>query len=196
MKHEKIIDTTGFQKFRSRRIINRGKEEIDHEQYREGEIFAVEGAVPVFRRKALEDCIVEGYLIDPDFSIGPFGYGDDLDLAWRMKNLGWKQWYAPNVIGYHNRSTRGPRSGIPLIKRQLDWCNVRFAIIKNDRWQNLLLDAIFWIPREIGVMIYVLAFEPRVFAIVPRFFRLLPKMLRRRRIIRRPIQIKNDTNTY
>ncbi len=179
LQSDGLIDTTGFQISKTRRVINRGKQ--TRNEYPEGEIFAVEGAVPVFRREALEDCKMP-WLVDPDFRIGPYGYGDDLDLAWRMRNLGWKHWYAPNVIGYHDRSTRGPRDKIPLIKRQLDWCNVRFAIIKNDRWQDLLRDAPFWIPREIGVMIYMLLFEPGVLKILPRFFKLLPVMLRRRHV--------------
>src|SRR3989344_3227156 len=125
LQSDGLIDTTGFQIFRTRRIINRGKQ--TNNEYPEGEIFAVEGAVPVFRKVALESL---PYMIDPDFRIGPMGYGDDLDLAWRLKNKGWKQWYAPSVIAYHGRSTRGPRSSIPLIKRQLDYANVRLAIIK------------------------------------------------------------------
>ena len=171
-----LIDTTGFQISRTRRVINRGKQ--TRNEFPEGEIFAVEGAVPVFRKKALENL---PYMVDPDFRIGPYGYGDDLDLTWRMKNLGWKQWYAPTVIAYHDRSTRGPRHDIPLIKRQLDWCNVRFAIIKND--QHLLRDAPFWIPREIAVMMYTILFEPGVLKILPRFFKLLPVMLRRRHVL-------------
>lgn len=180
LQSDGLIDTTGFQISKSLRIINRGKQARN--EYPEGEIFAVEGAVPVFRRKALEDCIVDGYLIDPDFRIGPLGYGDDLDLVWRMRNLGWKQWYTPTVIAYHDRSTGGPRHTIPLIKRQLDWCNVRFAIIKNGR--HLLRDALFWIPREIAVMMYMLLFEPGVFKIMPRFFKLLPIMIHRRHVLR------------
>ena len=175
-----MIDTTGFEKYKSRKIINRGKQ--TNNEYPEGEIFAVEGAVPVFRKKALEDCIVDGHLIDPDFRIGPLGYGDDLDLTWRMKNLGWKQWYAPGVIAYHDRSTSGPRASIPILKRQLDWCNVRFAIIKNDAILSLVKDAPFWFVREIAVFCYTILFEPKVFAIMPRFFTLLPCMLSRRKL--------------
>ena len=186
LQSDGLIDTTGFQMFRTRRIINRGKQ--TRNEYPEGEIFAVEGAVPVFRKQALEDCKMS-WLIDPDFRIGPMGYGDDLDLTWRMKNLGWKQWYAPSVVAYHDRSTSGPRASIPLIKRQLDWCNVRFAIIKNDATMNLLKDLPWWIVREIGVIGYTLLFEPRVFLILPRFFKLLPWMLSRRRSLKKKSSI-------
>ena len=175
------IDTTGFQIFKSRRVINRGKQ--THNEYPEGEIFAVEGAVPVFRRIALESCKVDGHLIDPDYRIGPFGYGDDLDLAWRMRNFGWKHYYTPSVIAVHDRSTAGPRSQIPLIKRQLDWSNVRFTIIKNDYILNLIKDFPFWFVREIAVLGYMILFEPNVLAALPRFFKLLPCMFRRRKTI-------------
>lgn len=177
LQSDGCTDTTGFQIFKTRRIINRGKQ--THNEYPEGEIFAVEGAVPMFRKEAL---LSLPYMIDPDFRIGPMGYGDDLDLAWRLKNKGWKQWYTPSVIAIHDRSTRGPRSSIPLIKRQLDYVNVRFSIIKNDAIVNLLKDSPFWIVREVAVLGYLLVFETRVLAILPRFFRLLPRMLRRRHI--------------
>ncbi len=52
-----VIDTCGFKIEKSRRVTNLGHGEEDHGQYdAQREIFAVEGAVPVFRRSALEDC--------------------------------------------------------------------------------------------------------------------------------------------
>ncbi len=181
LQSDGFIDTTGFQIFKSRRIINRGKQ--THNEYPEGEIFAVEGAVPVFRRDALEDCRVEDHIIDPDYRIGPLGYGDDLDLTWRMRLFGWKQWYAPNVIAHHDRSTAGSRASIPLEKRQLDWLNVRFTVIKNEYIINLLKDLPFWFVREVAVLGYLALFETRVLAMIPRFFKLLPCILHRRKII-------------
>jgi len=52
-----IIDTLGFRIFKSRRIINIGHGEENKPEYNQTrEIFAVEGAAPIFRRTALEDC--------------------------------------------------------------------------------------------------------------------------------------------
>jgi len=196
---ERTIDTAGFEISKSRRITNRRHGEIDREQYHKGEIFAVEGAVPIFRREALEDAKIDGHFIDPNFRIGPLGYGDDLDLAWRMRLLGWKQWYSPDVIAYHDRSTTRniahywydslgisritKRKRIPIEKRRLDWLNVRFTIIKNDYIVNVLRDAPFIFFREVAVFFYTLIIEPSVFRMVPRFFRLLPKMIRQRKQI-------------
>lgn len=51
-----IIDTTGLMMFKNRRIVCAGQGEADEGQFEEEkEIFGVDGAVPVYRKKALED---------------------------------------------------------------------------------------------------------------------------------------------
>lgn len=143
-----IIDTTGFQIFKSRRIINRGHGEKDIGQHQEGEIFSYEGACPVFRREALDNIKIckrgqflrkpsrrpsghgvpnevrdergrernkiflggENYcvfskelpeLLDEDFG----WYADDVDLGWRLRLFGWKSYFSPKVIAWHDRQT-------------------------------------------------------------------------------------------
>lgn len=192
------IDTLGFRVERSRRVTNIGQGEEDRGQYDiPTDILGVEGAVPVFRRSALDACRVDGLLIDPDYRVGPLGYGDDLDLAWRMTLFGWRQITAPGAIGWHGRSTttgtahgiadtirrRRLRSRIPVSKRRLDWSNVRFTIIKNDRMIDILRSFPQILARELLVQAYLLLFEPRVLAEWGRFLRLLPRMVRRRRSI-------------
>ena len=193
-----IIDTCGFQIFKSRKVINLGHGEEDKGQFNEKkEVFAVEGVVPIFRRAALESCRINGHIVDPDYRVGSFGYGDDLDFAWRMRLFGWKQILVPNVIAYHDRSTtKGysnsardylsrvkERQKIDIIKRQLDWRNVRFTLIKNDYIINILKDLPYILAREIGVLGYTILFEPRIFAELPNFMKLLPKMISNRRKI-------------
>ena len=132
----RLIDTCGFQISKSRRVTNIGHGQIDNGQFnQQKEIFAVEGAVPFYRREAFLDCAVPVPIFLPMFSVPPvpvaasdavpalpkasaisaagreivdhdmFWYGDDLDLGWRMNLFGWKQVYAPNVVAYHDRST-------------------------------------------------------------------------------------------
>ncbi|MDO8558841.1 MAG: glycosyltransferase, partial [bacterium] len=131
-----LVDTVGFQIFRSRRITNLGHGEEDRGQYnQEKEIFAVEGAAPILRKSAWEELRVFGEVADREM----FWYGDDLDLAWRMRLFGWKQVYSPQVVMYHDRSTTKGISGgwkdyllrikdrkkIPIFKKRLDWRNKR-----------------------------------------------------------------------
>ncbi|MBX4211421.1 MAG: glycosyltransferase family 2 protein [Candidatus Yanofskybacteria bacterium] len=188
----RIIDTCGFILSRSRKVGNIGHGQQDGRQFNEPkEIFAVEGAVPMFRRKALEDSRIDGTVTDHDF----FWYGDDLDLPWRMRLFGWKQFYTPQATAYHNRSTTkrpgrflrlgtlAQRRAIPVEKRRLDWANVRFTIIKNDYIINILKDLPFILAREIAIFGYMLLLEPKVLTAWARFFRLLPSMLHKRGFI-------------
>ena len=196
----RIIDTCGFLMHRSRKVGNIGHGEEDRGQFNESrEIFAVEGAVPVYRRRALEDARVGGIISDPDF----FWYGDDLDLPWRMRLFGWKHVYTPEAVAYHDRSTTkrpgnflrfgtlSQRQSIPMEKRRLDWANVRFTIIKNEYIINILKDLPFIIWREFMVFGYTFLFEPGVFKAMPRFFKLLPSMLHKRKLIMKRVQVRS-----
>ena len=198
---KKIIDTCGFKIFRSRRVVNIGHGEEDNRQYDDlGEIFAVEGAVPIFRREAMEDIRINGEFCDHDY----FWYGDDLDLAWRMRLFGWKQVFAPTVIAWHDRQTtktlkkswsdylsRVPvRRQIPIKKRRLDWRNLRWTFIKNDYIINFLKDLPQILPRELAVLGYAILFEPGVLKEIPIFFRYLPKILRKRKEIMKRAVVK------
>jgi len=212
-----IIDTCGFKIFRSRRIVNIGHGEKDCGQYDKDvscfakatqdtakiclkQIFAVEGAVPVLRRQALDDCRLEsqgGRIIDPDF----FWYGDDLDLAWRMRLFGWKQVFAPAAIAYHDRQTTKALAGgswrefvkirktVPMFKRRLDWRNTTLAIIKNDFASNLLRDSYYILWRQLRLWGYFILFEPAMILEKFRVAKLLPKMLKRRGEIMRRVRV-------
>ncbi len=200
-RNPRAVDTCGFEAFKSRRIVNIGHGQEDRGQFgQETEIFAVEGAVPVFRRQALENCRLEsqgGRIIDPDF----FWYGDDLDLAWRMRLFGWKQVFAPAAIAYHDRQTTKALAGggwrefikirkiVPMFKRRLDWRNTTLAIIKNDFAVNFLRDLpyIFW--RQLRLWGYFLLFEPAMFLEIFKVAKLLPKMLKRRDEIMRKARV-------
>ncbi len=186
-----VLDTCGFKVFHSRRVINIGHGEEDKGQYDNlKEIFGVEGAAPFLRKEAIDDCRVNGRFIDNEY----FWYGDDLDFAWRMTLYGWKQVFAPSVIAWHDRQTTKKlkknlsdflaiRRAIPLRKRQLEWKNIRFTIIKNDYIINILKDLPYLLKREISMLGYLLIFEPKVLLEIPEFIKGAPKMFKERSII-------------
>lgn len=193
--NRETIDTCGFKIFRSRRVVNIGHGEKDRGQYdTAGEVFGVEGAVPVFRREALESIRVFGEIADHDL----FWYAEDLDVAWRVRLAGWKEQYDPRAVAWHDRQTsrsnaRGGwwnylprvagRRKIPIRKRRLEWRNTRWTLVKNDYIINILKDLPFILWREIKVFGYTVLFEPGVFAEVPEFFRKFPVIFRKRRYI-------------
>ena len=186
-----IIDTCGFKIFRSRRIINIGHGEADSGQFSKySEIFGVEGAAPFFRKEALEDSKVKGSLVDKEY----FWYGDDLDLAWRMRLFGWKEVFDPEVIAWHDRQTAKTlnknfsdlvkiRRAVPIKKRGLDWRNTRWTILKNDYIINILRDLPSILKREVLMAGYIILFEPAVLLEIPKFLLFLPRMLARRKEI-------------
>ncbi len=195
-QQQKIIDTCGFQIYRSRKISNIGHGEEDSGQYNQPcEIFGVEGAVPVIRTEALESIRIGS----PSTGSGPseiadhdlFWYAEDLDIAWRLNLAGWKQKYEPSLIAWHDRQTTKRTSGsfkdflmirrsIPLRKRRLEWRNIRCTIIKNDYIINILKDLPYWLPREIAMFGYLLIFETRVLSEIFALILFLPRMLRKR----------------
>lgn len=186
-----IIDTTGFEIFRSRRIVNRGHGEKDRGQFETPEeIFSYEGAAGLFRRAALEDAKISGQIFDEDF----VWYADDIDLGWRLTLLGWKNFYDPRVIAWHDRSTTkrtsrdygdfvALRKTIPSAKKRWDYANQRLAMVKNETFSGFIKDFPFFAVRETKLWIYFLLFERSSLFAFWNFFRLLPKMIAKRKII-------------
>jgi len=123
-----IFDTTGLLMLKNRRILNRGQGQKDEGQFnQQEEIFGADGAVPVYRRKALEGVklpifnfpvyrqgrqfsIFNSQLVTRNsqqkfeyFDESFFAYKEDVDLAWRLRLYGWKAIYTPSVLAYHER---------------------------------------------------------------------------------------------
>jgi len=186
-----IIDTAGFQIFRSRRIINRGHGEKDRGQFdAPEEIFSYEGAAGFFRQEALEDAKIGGQVFDEDF----VWYADDIDLGWRLALLGWKNFYEPRVVAWHVRSTTkrlsqgyrdfiAARKNLPAAKKRWDYANQRLAMVKNETLSGFLKDFPFFIFREIKLWIYFLFFERSSFMAFGDIAGLLPEMIAKRKKI-------------
>lgn len=203
-----IIDTCGFEIYKSRRVVNRGHGILENIESFNGveEIFSYEGACPFWRRGALEDTAVWGEYHDEDY----FWYGDDIDLGWRMHLLGWKNNFAPQVIAWHERQTTkrtskskwdfiGQRKSLPKNKKMLDWVNLRLTFVKNDSGIFKWPDIYKFLNREIQLFIYSLIFEPyTIFIGLPRFFKYLPRALKKRKEImkRRKITVEEIKRWY
>jgi len=136
-----IIDTTGLMVFKNRRIVCIGQGQADEGQFeKEAEIFGVDGAIPVYRKEALEDVKLEKITttpLTPTLSRGEresdsplergegcvfeyfdenfFLYKEDVDLAWRLRLAGWKAVYTPQAVAYHGRG-----SGDSMAKNYID----------------------------------------------------------------------------
>lgn len=67
----------------------------------EEEVFAPCGGAVLYRRSAIEAVMLDG---DQIFDSRLFMYCEDVDLAWRLQSNGYRVWYAPKAIVYHQLS--------------------------------------------------------------------------------------------
>jgi len=138
-----------------------------------GYIFGVNGAVAFYRREMLEDIKRGQDYFDSDFRF----FYEDLDIAWRAQNRGWKAYYVPTAIAYHARGgTARKKHGIGKNfgrfyindELQLDLIKNRYmTIIKNESLMGLLLHLSLIIVYDLAVFGFLLIFRPKV---VPRLF--------------------------
>jgi len=186
-----IIDAVGLSMLKNRRIIARGQGEPDRGQYeRAEEIFGVDGAVPIYRREALEDVKIFGEYFDEDF----FLYKEDVDLAWRLRLYGWKAIYQPKAVACHGRgagdsaaTTYGKiiqeRRKISQKSKYYSFKNQRLMQIKNEMSLLLLRDFPQFLFKEIGSWIYVIFFEHYTVRAIKELFRQMPGAFKKRKVI-------------
>ncbi len=192
-KNEKSdrLDTTGVVVQRSGRARSRGQHEIDQGQYDDKtELLAVDGAACMYRKAALEEVKYKRpdgrtEYFDFDFEM----YWEDVDLAWRMVNAGWKCKFVPTAIGYHGRTAASSPKGYSRVwafikhHRQIapwilkfNYKNHIFLFIKNSpRW--------YWqfFAREFFYNCFAIVFETKTYAVLPTFFKQLPLIWKKRR---------------
>ncbi len=196
-RREDLLDTTGLVLHRDRRVTSRAQGMADGPAHAvPGEVWGADGPAPVHRRAALLAARLPGRdgpeVLDGDF----FMYKEDVDLAWRLRRLGWRTAYLPDAIAWHGRSAPGPagtgalaavralRSAPPWI-RALSWRNQRLMQVKNDPLPAVLRDLPWIAWRELASLALLLVADPRRLAILPSFLRLLPGALRKRRALAR-----------
>ncbi|MFA9430075.1 glycosyltransferase [Egicoccus sp. AB-alg2] len=118
-----VIDTTGHVLTAARLLQNRGEGERDVGQHEQpGEVFGVSGAVALHRRTMLDD--VAWRLPDGRREVlteDLFAYFDDVELDWRARLLGWRAWYEPTAVGWHERGGAGARR--TSLVEALNWSN-------------------------------------------------------------------------
>jgi GT2 family glycosyltransferase len=185
-----IIDSTGLLAYKNRRIVSRGQGEKDKGQYKKGEIFGVDGAAPLYRRKALEDIKIDDEYFDEDF----FAYKEDVDLAWRLRLYEWKAVYQPKAVAYHLRTAgeKAVRNYISVAKERRKLSKfAKFHSFKNDRLMRIknelpdlfLRDILYIIIKEIGAWAYVLFFERYTWKAIKSLIKQTPDAWRKRKLI-------------
>jgi GT2 family glycosyltransferase len=190
-----VIDSVGLGVKRHRRVVDLGSGETDHGQYdRPAEVFGVSGALAFYRLEALDEVQeASGEVFDEDF----FAYQEDVDLAWRLRLLGWSAVYAPRAVAYHVRTLAGSeklglwRAFLARRRRsawlnQLSTRNHLLLLAKNEDWSTALRHAPLIWGYETAKFFESLLFSPWILKAYGQALVMLPKMLKkRRRLMRR-----------
>jgi GT2 family glycosyltransferase len=145
-----------------------------------GEAFGADGAAAFFRRATLDDCAIEGQVLDENMP----GWGCDADLAWRARLFGWRTVYAPEAVVRHIRTySPSTRARVSPVDRRTQFRNRYLMIAKNDSIADLLRDAVPLLSYEVLALGYALLREHELLGGYVEALRRLPEALRQRRVI-------------
>ncbi|OGL66774.1 hypothetical protein A2856_03345 [Candidatus Uhrbacteria bacterium RIFCSPHIGHO2_01_FULL_63_20] len=188
-----LIDSTGLRATRGRSFADRGAGEVDRGQYDQARgVFGVSGALALYRASALEEAKTGEEYFDADF----FAYKEDVDLAWRLRLLGWGSRFLPEAKAYHHRGVYGTekagflsrlreRRARSVTRSSYSARNHWWLLMKNELALNALI-ALPWISaRELSRVGYVALLETRTLGAFFASVFGIPRMWRKRREIMR-----------
>lgn len=176
----KTIDTTGHVLYGDRRVADRGEWQRDGEgACPSGYVFSIPATAALFRASALDELRSKhGEIFDSSF----FMYGEDVDLCWRLRLLGWQLRYESAAVGTHRRAISGGRKPTKMIAYDLR--NRYLRMIKSDRWISFLRHIDEILLTEFRLFVYFLIHRPAVLPLTwAGTLRLLPRALSKRRRI-------------
>jgi GT2 family glycosyltransferase len=142
--------------------------------------FGADGAAALYRRGVLQDCMIEGELLDEDMEL----WASDADLAWRAQLFGWRCVYEPAAIATHIRTySPSTRAEMPERARRLQFRNRYLMIVKNETRRGLRRDGIRIAGYEVVALGHALLRERHLLGGYRDAYRLLPGARRRRALV-------------
>lgn len=175
-----IVDSCGITMNRSRRAFDIGSGGLSDDWSGGKEVFGVSGAAALYNMEMVKDMTYHDEFFDEDF----FAYKEDVDVAWRARIFGWKSYFVPEAVAYHERGWKeGERKSQPLFVRRLSYINRYKMIMKNDRFVYLFRHLIPFLTYEVLSFGYVLLREPELLPTWLDLIKKLPELLRKRRWI-------------
>lgn len=187
-----VIDSAGLVMRKDRGAVDRGAGERDGGAFSEPiEVFGVSGALALIRAEAIEALReIDGQVFDEDF----FAYKEDVDVAWRLRLLGWKAAYVPLAVAYHHRGTGGAeKAGLwerftrrrrrsQLVNR-LSTRNQLLLTAKDDDASNRLRHLPWIVFGAVGTFLSTLLLSPGALGAYFEALALRPKMRKKRRAL-------------
>src|SRR3989338_957398 len=204
-KHESIeksftdcVDSLGLKAHRNRRVVELYTGELwstckpANLQTCATDMFGISGAVPMYRRAALEAVsFSNGGFFDASYH----SYKEDVDLAYRLRSAGYKAYVLLDAVAYHDRSAGGPKDLSDMTaaenkRKQSEWVryhsykNQLMTLYKNEYWQNFLLDFPWILGYELKKLIYFILFDRKVLKGLGEIWRLRRELREKRYEIR------------
>ena len=187
-----MMDSTGLLIKKSRCVVDRGSGEKDNGQYDNAdEVFGLSGACVLYRASVLAAVKVGAEYFDEDF----FAYLEDVDLAWRIRLLGFQARLVPQAVAWHYRRVpSSPRSGwlaswsarrsrSPSVN-YLSTRNRGWMLVKNESVIDLILHMPWWLPYEAAKLVASILSMSQIKGQIASLMG-MPKMLVKRSKIRK-----------
>lgn len=202
---KKHIDSAGLKLGKSRRPVDRGYRKKDISIFwKSGYVFGPAGSASFFRKEMLDDIAVNGEYFDEDFKI----YYEDLDIAWRANNMGWRGYYTSNAIGLHyrggsakDRKSIFTRYDFPALNSECKKHLIKnryLTILKNDTFFKFLINLPFIIFYDLRLWAYLFFFETKLFIELLKkgnnFKIAVSKILKKRKNIKQKISEMGENN--
>ena len=178
-----IVDAAGMTIDRRRKnsLVGHGEPRAHHERPRE--VFGGDGACVLYRREALNAVAVGAEVLDEDMAL----WASDADLAWRVRNAGWRCVYEPQAVAWHVRFySPGNRPLVAAEHRRLQFRNRLLMLAKNESGREFVRNAPFILGYEVLALGHALLRERTLLRGYVEAWRLLGAARSRRR--RRPPQ--------
>lgn len=150
-----VIDSAGMSLMKDRRFcLNFHGKKLGDVSIKSGFVHGLDGALPLFKREAVDQLLLNGYFFNPLF----FSHKEDWDISWRMLLFGWKIYFNADAIAIHPRGFKPnnikERGKInPKVKYDAFKNQFILILINDDKW-NFLKDLFHIVPRLILITLY------------------------------------------
>ena len=172
-----IVDAAGITIDRRRKnsLVGHGEPRAKHARRREA--FGGDGACVLYRRQALNAIAVGAEVFDEDMAL----WASDADVAWRVRNAGWRCVFEPEAIAWHVRFySPGNRALLAPEHRRLQFRNRLLMVAKNETGRGFARNAPFILSYEVLALGHALLRERTLLPGYAEAARLLPAARRRR----------------
>lgn len=184
-----FIDKYGYPFCRGR-ILNQMEPDVG--QYNVATpIFWASGACMFLKAEAFE----KAGGLDADF----WAHMEEIDLCWRMKNLGYEVWYQPESVVFHLGG--GTLSYSSPKKIYLNFRNNLWMLFKNlpkNKFKRIFLTRM--VLDGVAAVKFILGFNFKEFSAVlsahVAFYKKLPILIQKRKVVQQKIKIKDHDEIY